>query len=110
MPADAGMHRAQQALDEDQIEDKQNQDTGSDEDLSGDDETDVCEVSGPRYAEAQRYDAEEADVDQQNRKAEGTLVVPAVAEDEDVDYEADYVEEHEDSADGRVEGGCGRAS
>lgn len=33
-----------------------------------------------------------------------------VAEDEDVDCEADYVEEHEDGADGHVGGCCRYAS
>lgn len=110
MPADARMHRAQQALDEDQVEDKEQQDAGSDEDLRGDDEADVREVGGPCHAQAQCHGAEEADVDQQDGEAEGRLGVPVMAEDGDMDCEADDVEEHEDGADGYVDGGCGRAS
>lgn len=96
------MHRAQQALRKDQIEDEQQQDASSDEDLRGDDEADVCEVHGLCYAEAQGHGAEEADIDQQDREAERTLGGPIVAEDEHVDCEADDVEEHEGGTDGHV--------
>ena len=101
------MHRAQQPLREDQVENKQEQDTGSHEDLRGDDEANVREVCGPCHAQAERHGAEEAEVDEQDGEAEGRLVVLVCAEDEHVDCEADDVEEHEDGADGHVGGGCG---
>lgn len=67
-------------------------------------------MGGPCHAEAHGHGAEEADVDEQDGEAEGALGVPIVAEDEDVYYEADDVEEHEDGADWHVDRGCGRTS
>lgn len=104
------MHSPQQALGKDQVEYEQQQDARCDEDLRGDDEADIHRVRGPGHAETKSYNAEETDVNQQDRKAERTFGNSVVTEDEDVYYEADDVEEHEDCADRHINGSCGFAA